>query len=83
MSVVKPGMRRSDLLLVFTTEGGVSTPLQRTFISRDCPYFKVDVTFKEVSQRDLSEQARLNQDEHPHDEIVSISRPYVAFSIMD
>ena len=83
MLIVKPGMRRSDLLLVFTTEGGLSTPLERTFISRDCPYFKVDVTFKEIGQRDFSEQARLNQVEHPHDEIVSISRPYIAFSIMD
>jgi hypothetical protein len=37
METVKPGMTREDLLKVFTTEGGLSTGLQRTFVSRDCP----------------------------------------------
>src|ERR1035441_2412677 len=40
-------MTRQALLTVFTTEGGLSTGLQRTFVSRDCLYFKVDVEFQD------------------------------------
>jgi hypothetical protein len=50
MQTVKPGMTREDLLKVFTTEGGLSTGLRRTFVSRDCPYFKVDVQFEAVGR---------------------------------
>ena len=47
MQTIKPGMTRADLLKVFRTEGGlVFSGLQRTFVSRDCPYFKVDVQFE-------------------------------------
>jgi hypothetical protein len=45
MQSVEPGATRQTLLAVFRTEGGLSTGLQRTFVSRDCPYFKVDVQF--------------------------------------
>ena len=45
MEVVKPGMTRNDLLKVFRTEGGLSTGLKRTYVSRECAYFKVDVEF--------------------------------------
>jgi hypothetical protein len=50
MQTIKPGMTRADLLKVFTTEGGLSTGLQRTFVSQDCPYFKVDVEFEVVGR---------------------------------
>jgi hypothetical protein len=50
MQTIKPGMTRTDLLKVFTTEGGLSTGLQRTFVSQDCPYFKVDVEFEAVGR---------------------------------
>jgi hypothetical protein len=43
MQTISPGMTREALYQVFTTEGGLSTALQCTFVSRDCPYFKVDV----------------------------------------
>jgi hypothetical protein len=46
METIKPGMTREELLKVFATEGGLSTGLNRTFVSRDCPYFKVDVEFE-------------------------------------
>jgi hypothetical protein len=42
METIKPGMKRKDLLTVFATEGGLSTGLRRTFVSRECPYFKVE-----------------------------------------
>jgi hypothetical protein len=76
MQTIKPGMTRSDLLKVFTTEGGLSTRLHRTFVSRDCHYFKVDVEFNAIGQpnRDV---------EGSHDVIVTISRPYLQFSIGD
>jgi hypothetical protein len=46
METIHPGMTRDALLTVFTTEGGLSNGLRRTFVSRDCPYFKVDVESK-------------------------------------
>ena len=67
MLTIKPGMTRDDLLKVFTTEGGLSTPFEQTYVSRDCPYFKVDVEFREFRP----------------DIILKISRPYLAFSIAD
>jgi hypothetical protein len=45
MLTIKPGMTREALLKVFTTEGGLSTGVHHTFVSRDCPYFKVDIEF--------------------------------------
>src|SRR6476659_10218435 len=78
MQTIKPGMTRTELLVVFTTEGGLSTPLHRTFVSRDCPYFKVDVEFEAVGRpgRDAAVESDL-------DRIVRLSTPYLQFSIMD
>ena len=51
METVKLGDTRKSLLRVFTTEGGLSTGLERTYVSQDCPLFKVDVKFHAVGQR--------------------------------
>jgi hypothetical protein len=67
------GMSRSDLMKVFTTEGGLSTTSQRTYVYRRCPYIKVDVKFAPSSR----------EKELPTDKIVEISRPYLAWSVMD
>lgn len=83
MQTIKPGMTREALLTVFGTEGGLSTPLQRTFVSRDCQYFKVDVEFKAVDRPERDGDGRLSLVEGIHDRIVKISRPYLQFSIMD
>ena len=83
MQTIKPGMSREALLEVFTTEGGLSTALQRTFVSRDCPYFKVDVEFKAVGRADRDNQGRVTLIEDARDPIVKISRPYLAFSVAD
>lgn len=40
---IKPGMRRRDLLGIFTTEGGLSNRFQRTYVHVECPYIKVNV----------------------------------------
>jgi len=83
METVKAGMTRDELLKVFTTEGGLSTGLHRTFISRDCAYFKVDVEFQAVGRPDRDSEGRVTLREDARDIIVKISRPYLQFSIMD
>jgi hypothetical protein len=76
METIKPGMTRGDLLKVFTTEGGLSQPLERTFVSRECPYFKVHVAFSAVGrpQRDSDGRELLTED--ARDVIVTISQPF-------
>jgi hypothetical protein len=74
---IKPGMRRKDLLTVFTTEGGISTRTQRTYVNTECPYIKVNVRFKVVSGENLT----LTED--PDDIIESISQSYLAWGVID
>jgi hypothetical protein len=83
MQTIKAGMTRTELLKVFTTEGGLSTGLQRTFVSQDCPYFKVDVEFEAVGRPSRDSDGRVTLVEGSQDIIVKISRPYLQFSIMD
>ena len=66
----KPGMRRKDLLTVFTTEGGLSTRFQRTYVHRECPYIKVNVRFRAITNVQAPQ-------EDPDDVIESISQPYL------
>jgi len=73
IQTVKVGATRAELLKLFTTEGGLSTPSRRTYVYRRCSYIKVDVKFA-VSGR---------EQELPTDTIVEISRPYLARSAMD
>jgi hypothetical protein len=70
---IKPGMTRADLMKAFTTEGGLSRTSRRTYVYRHCQYVKIDVKFA-ASSRD---------EELPTDEIAEISRPYLAWSVMD
>jgi hypothetical protein len=83
MQSVKPGMTRADLLRIFTTEGGVSTPLHRIYIYRQCPYFKVDVEFATVGRPARDSGGRVTLVESGADTIKSISRPYLQFSVLD
>jgi len=73
MQTIKVGMTRSDLAKGFTTEGGISTTSQQTYVYRECPYIKVDVKFA-ASSRDR---------ELPTDRILEVSRPYLAWSVAD
>ena len=72
---ITPGTTRDALLKVFTTEGGISTATHRTFVHRRCPCIKVDVEFKLTDTK--------QRDERPADTISKISRPYLAWSIVD
>ena len=83
METIQPGMTRQTLLTVFTTEGGESTGLQRTFVSRDCPYFKIDVEFQAVGRPNRDENGRVTLVEDNEDIILKVSSPYLQFSIMD
>jgi hypothetical protein len=74
---IKPGMTRADLMRVFTTEGGMSTAAHRTFVHRRCPYIKVDVDF---TPSDPKQNAL---EERPTDTITKISKPYLAWGIID
>lgn len=74
---IQPGMTRQDLLKVFTTEGGLSTRSQRTYVYSGCPYIKVNVRFK--ATRDEGNGGV----EEPDDIIESISQPYLAGSVTD
>src|SRR6266481_4080015 len=82
METIKPGMTRADLLKVFRTEGGLPPKglqgLRRTFVSRDCPYFKVAVEFEPVARLDARNNAVfLTSIEDSRDIIVKVSRPYL------
>jgi hypothetical protein len=83
MATVKQGSTRKALLEVFTTQGGLSTGLQGTYVSRDCPYFKVDVEFQAVGRPNRDEDGRVTLVEDEQDIIVKISPPYLANSIAD
>jgi len=83
MQSIRPGMTREDLLRVFTTEGGISTALWRTYVSRDCPYFKACVTFRRAAPRDADAAPTGFLQELDSDVIVTISQPYLQFSVMD
>lgn len=73
VKMIKVGTTRSELMTVFTTEGGLSTASQRTYVYRQCPCIKVDVKFAASSP----------EEELPTDKIVQISRPYLAWSVAD
>jgi hypothetical protein len=77
ISAIVPGMRRSDLLKLFRTEGGLSTRTQRTYVQIECPYIKINVRFKAATTESPG------VDENPDDIIESISQPYLAWSVAD
>ena len=83
MEQIKVGMTRADLLKVFTTEGGLSTGLNRRYIYRECPYIKVDVEFEPVGRAARDAQGRVTLIEADGDMIKKISQPYLEWSIMD
>ena len=83
MQTIKPGVTRETLFTVFTTEGGLTwhgqQTFRQTFVSRDCPYFKVDVELQAVGRPSLD--GHLVED--GQDIILKISRPYLEFTIAD
>jgi hypothetical protein len=83
MLTIKPGMTRNQLMQIFSTEGGISTAKQRTFVSRDCPFFKVNVKFRRTADSGVSGSQSEWLEERDDDVITDISGPFLQFSIMD
>lgn len=83
MLKIVPGMTRLQLLDVFTVEGGISTGSQRAFVSRECGYFKVHVTFRRSIQRGADALPRDVTNEYEDDEIVTISVPFLQYEVFD
>ena len=83
METIKPGMTRKKLLTVFTEEGGISQPLRRTYVSRDCPYFKIDVELQAVNPPSRDESGRVTLVENDEDILLKISTPYLQWTIAD
>ena len=83
MLTVQPGMTRNQLIEVFTTEGGIYTAKQRTFVSRDCPYFKITVEFRRANESNPEGKETDWLQELEDDVITRVSDPYLQFSIMD
>src|SRR5258706_11981966 len=81
MQTIKPGMTRTDLLKVFTTEGGLSTGLERKFVSRDCPFFKVDVEFEAVGRPGHDTGGPVKPGEGRQEIIVKGSKTYLEVPI--
>lgn len=83
METIKPGMTRWDLLKVFRAEGerlAPTTGIRRsTFVSQDCPYFKIDVDFEPVARPDLGYGWLGFLPEDNRDVIIKVSKPYVQF----
>ena len=77
IETIKPGMKRKDLLVIFTTEGGISNRLHRTYVYQKCMYIKVDVEFTPADQPED------NLKENPEDVIKEISRPYLEWGVID
>jgi hypothetical protein len=73
IQTIKVGMTRRDLLQVFTTEGGLSSPRSRQYVYKKCPYFKVHVDFELSGNKAV---------ESPDDKIINISKPYIERSII-
>jgi hypothetical protein len=83
METIKLGDTRKSLLRVFTTEGGLSTDLERTYVSQDCPLFKVDVKFHAISRPERDPDGRVTLVESDDDIITALSRPYLASPVLD
>jgi hypothetical protein len=83
MEAIKVGDNRKSLLRVFTTEGGLSTALEHTYVSQDCPLFKIDVKFHATGRPERDPDGRVTLVESDEDIITALSRPYLAPPVYD
>jgi hypothetical protein len=83
METIRVGDTRKRLLRVFTTEGGLSTALEHTYVSQDCPLFKVDARFQAVGRPERDSDGRETSVESDDDIITALSRPYLASPVYD
>jgi hypothetical protein len=77
MQSISVGMTRAAVAAVFVPAGGLSTPNHQTYEYRRCSYFRVDVEFS------LADHTHANAVEDPNDTVMSISKPYMAWTTSD
>jgi hypothetical protein len=82
VSSVQSGMTRTELLRVFTTEGGLSTRDEQRYVYRRCPLIKVMVTFRRPTDAD-DDWGGAPEEERAGDIVQSISKPFLEYSIAD
>ena len=82
-SQIRPGSTREDLIKIYTTQGGLSTPLRRTYGLKGVPYINVDVEFRVVGRPERDREGRVTPIEDGRDIITKISRPYLAYGASD
>ena len=74
---LKPGITRAEFLKVFEMEGGLRSATRGTYVHRHCRHIKVDVEFTTPNPQQKSPEHR------PADILTRISKPYLAWNIMD
>ena len=83
METIKLGDTRKNLLRVFTTEGGLSTDLEHTYVSQDCPLFKVELKFHAIGRPERGSDGEVTLVESDDDIITALSGPYLASAVLD
>lgn len=73
---IKAGMTRADVRKILGTEGGLSTRTQRTYVTKECLYCKVQITFQPVG---AAEEGL----ESGRDVVAKVSEPFLEFAVMD
>jgi len=63
--------------------GGISTAKRRTFVSRDCAYFQVDVEFRRAVNSGIDSSQSEFLEELDDDVITKISGPFLRFVTTD
>lgn len=76
---IKPGMTREQMYQVFRGQGGLSSPVQETLVSRDCPYFQVTFEFEAVGRPPRDADGRITFPGSAQDVIIHSSAPYLDF----
>ena len=74
---LKPGTTRAEFLKVFELEGGLRTAAHGTYVHRHCRHIKVDAEFTTPNPQQKSLEHR------PADILTRISKPYLAWNILD
>lgn len=81
INTLKVGSTRNDFLKLFTPEGGLSGEQRGTFVSRDCPYFKIDVEWASNGQPHENDKQGIAKGSETV--IAKMTRPYLDFSSLD
>lgn len=71
---IVPGITREKVPELFMAEGGLFTRTQQTLVLRRCPYVKIDAEFNISDPKSMDTLA---------DTVKSVSKPYLAWRVID